>query len=240
MSRAEQFLDKYRRLEEAAETAYGLKSDGTAVRRLEEMKRFSNIKSQLGYCREVRNLLSHKAKINGEYPVQPSQSMLDLLDKVLERVVDPLRVTDIYTPKNKLLWGDINGFVLPTMAQMHKAAHSHIPVLKNGVVAGLFSENAILRWILKNDTHKIAEELRFADMADIIALDSYHNESFRFVARDTYAAQLSDMFDQAQSKGEKIGMIFVTHSGKETEKLLGIVTAWDVAAAADELGCICG
>jgi len=123
---------------------------------------------------------------------------------------------------------------------MHKTTHSRIPVLKNGVVVGLFSENSLLRWILKNKTLTIGDDLRFSHMLDTIALDSYQDESFRFVAHDAYAAGLSQMFDEARSKGDKIGMIFVTHSGKETEKLLGIVTAWDVAAAADELGSICG
>ena len=36
------------------------------------------------------------------------------------------------------------------------------------------------------------------------------------------------MFSDANKHGERIGLIFVTHSGRATEKVLGIITAWDL------------
>ena len=38
------------------------------------------------------------------------------------------------------------------------------------------------------------------------------------------------MFTVAMRRADRIGMVFITHSGKSSEKVLGIITAWDVAA----------
>ena len=38
-----------------------------------------------------------------------------------------------------------------------------------------------------------------------------------------------DIFAAAQKESKRLGLIFVTHSGQPTEKLLGIISAWDMA-----------
>ena len=80
--KTEQFLDSWRRLETAAERVVGSDSRSNAVLRLCKDPRFSAYREQLDYCREVRNLLSHQAKVNGEYAVYPSDAVLELLDTV--------------------------------------------------------------------------------------------------------------------------------------------------------------
>ena len=54
---------------------------------------------------------------------------------------------------------------------------------------------------------------------------------FLFTGKETAINELSDIFEEASRDGRKVGMIFVTEHGRDTEKLLGIITAWDVAAA---------
>ena len=38
------------------------------------------------------------------------------------------------------------------------------------------------------------------------------------------------LFEKALKKMERIGMIFLTENGKSTERLLGIMTPWDILA----------
>lgn len=98
MNRTEQFLDTYKRLEQAATSAFGWEADGRAVSRLERMAQFSDIRAELHYCREVRNLLQHHYRIGGEYAVEPSQAMVALLDTLLRRLTHPKPVWTLVRP----------------------------------------------------------------------------------------------------------------------------------------------
>ncbi len=50
---------------------------------------FERFRPELEYCRDVRNLLSHKPKVAGEYAVEPSEAMLASLRRILRRVQSP-------------------------------------------------------------------------------------------------------------------------------------------------------
>ena len=59
MDNTELFLDKYKELENAAINEFKLPPDGSAVAKLEKRSEFKDIRFELNYCREVRNLLQH-------------------------------------------------------------------------------------------------------------------------------------------------------------------------------------
>ncbi len=62
-----------------------------------------------------------------------------------------------------------------------------------------------------------------------LSLDRHRAESFQFVGQETPASEIEDIFADAVKTSDRIGLIFVTRSGKKTEKLLGIISAWDAA-----------
>ena len=90
MTRTEEFLDLYKQLEQAATSAYGWEPDGLAIYRLERMDQFESRRTELSYCREVRNLLQHNCLIDGEYAVEPSEPMLALLRSLLLQITQPV------------------------------------------------------------------------------------------------------------------------------------------------------
>ena len=40
---------------------------------------------------------------------------------------------------------------------------------------------------------------------------------------------LKEIFEKAVKEGRRIGLAFVTQTGKKDEKMLGIVSPWDIA-----------
>jgi hypothetical protein len=60
------------------------------------------------------------------------------------------------------------------------------------------------------------------------------NDEFVFMSRETDIYQIKEEFEKAigKKKGnipKRLGVIFITNSGKKTEKILGLITAWDVS-----------
>ncbi|MBQ4094320.1 MAG: hypothetical protein IJC61_04675 [Oscillospiraceae bacterium] len=228
--RTEAFLDKYRQLEEVAIEEYGYLDNGNAISNLERRKEFKDISSQLSYCRKVRNLLCHTPKIDEAYAVTPSEGMLELLDTLITRITRPLRAQDIYTAREKLMCKSLGSYVLPSARDMSRRHFSHLPILQDNRLVGVFSESTLTTLLLAENGVRITEKTRFSDIQHYLKIENHTAERFLFVGRKTPAGDLVSLFEDALRPGNRIGMVFVTETGDPGQRILGVITAWDIAA----------
>ncbi|MBO4510261.1 MAG: hypothetical protein J5718_02825 [Lachnospiraceae bacterium] len=103
-SNAEIFLDYYKDMEYIIREKYKLENWESTIRYLTGRREFKKIVNELQYCREVRNLLSHKPKLNSQYSVEPSDEMIHLLKTVIERLERPQVIMDIAVPVEEILY----------------------------------------------------------------------------------------------------------------------------------------
>lgn len=229
MGRGEEFLDLYRNLEAHIQAEYELDSSESALFWLGRNRpEFQSYRVELDYCRDVRNLLSHNPKLDGDFPVEPTEKMMDLLNRVYRAVVHPLTARDVAVERKNVVGCTSDDLVADVMKQMVEHKFSHIPILDDSRVQGVFSESALLAMLVE------APELFQGDatigmLSRFTALDSPIGETYRFVRPDTSVTTLGDIFEDSLGKGEKVGMVFLTQDGKATQRIMGIVTAWDIA-----------
>lgn len=231
MSRADEFLDLYRELEDVAAEQYNLLKDGHVVYNLSGRPEFRSFKADLDYCRDVRNLLSHKPKIGCHYVVEPSKEMVEFLRSTINKIIHPLKAADLMIPMTKILWKGRNDLVLPVLYDMLEHTYTHIPILENGAVVGVLSESTILSYLVDEEIIEVNSSVRFSDLEKYLKIENHKSESFRFVSKNALKSQLDEMFSNALNRGDRIGMVFVTQNGKKNEKILGLITAWDLAGA---------
>lgn len=229
-SKTDLFLDKYKELEAIVSARYNLSNAESAVGFLERRPEYWTIKSELTYCREVRNLLTHNPKVGDRYAVEPSDEMIALLERTIQYVRNPQKAKHIWVPREKVSWRTMEDYVRPAMVEMNERVYTHIPILRDGVVVGVFSENTLLSYLIDDEIVSIDNHVKFSDIAKYLPLDRHRAESFRFVGKETLTSEIEDIFADAVKRQERIGLLFVTNSGKKTEKLLGIISAWDAAA----------
>lgn len=228
MSRAEEFIDLYKQLEDAAVQRYGYPTDGRAVSRLEDRREFARISGELSYCREVRNLLQHKPKVRGEFMVEPSREMLQLLRETLDKVKHPVRCRDLCIPFQKMYWKTMEDPVLPSIRQLRTAGHTHIPLLENRRVVGMFTVNGLFSYLAAHGAEGLTEATRFSHMRDELCMDCHPSEIYVFAPMNAAADEVEEHFRQAEQQGRRVGMVILTETGKPTEKVQGILTAWDL------------
>lgn len=231
MTRAEEFLDKYKQLEQAATAAYGWEPDGRAIYRLERMQQFESVRAELNYCREVRNLLQHNCRIDGAYAVEPSSQMLELMDRVLQQVAHPKLCLDICTPIDQVFARGLSDRVGPAMLTMYRRGLSHVPILDEGRVVGVFSESTIFSYLIGRQPRTWEENLRFSDLGEFLNTTTRRSEVYRFLPVDATVAQAEASFELAFQAGKRISMFFLTKSGCREERLLGVLTAYDILGA---------
>lgn len=231
--KAELFLDTWRRLETVAEHLVGADNrNGNVVLRLCRDPRFAAYRDRLDYCREVRNLLSHQAKLKGEYAVTPSDAMQQMLQEILNKLEDPPRVSSVMTPVAKMLVATPQTLVLQVMRRMRQQGFSHVPMLKNGRVVGVFSVDTIFQAVVDGACYAEGET-PLSVFAPYLPLDRHMEQNFKFVSRDMPLADAELLFDRASRRGNKLKLLLVTATGSIDDPLLGVVTPYDLLGRGD-------
>ena len=94
--RADEFLDKYRALEEELNNRYGEddRGYGSAVIRYLNDKESKPYREKLNICREIRNFLSHHSEIDGEKIIQPSEAIIRFVVELTEFIRRPPLAVD--------------------------------------------------------------------------------------------------------------------------------------------------
>ncbi len=229
---AGKFIEKYKELEEAVRITYDLKESDSISYYLTGQKEYQKYKDDIKYCQEVRNLLSHKKKINGSYAIEPSGEMIRFIDSLIDRIRDRTRCSDIQVTLKNVYWQPMNGNVRETMQTMRQRHFSYVPVLDDGgCVIGVFDENSIFNFLADEEKVEINGSLTFSDISKYIALHDREMESFIFFRPNEHVEELENQFEAAHRKGRRIGMAFVTLTGTSEGRLQGIITPWDIIAA---------
>lgn len=116
---------------------------------------------------------------------------------------------------------------------MAKLELSQIPVYRNGVFVGLLTSDTVARWAGAN----VKEELVGFD-APVGEVLSHKEkiEKYAFITRQTTVFEVIEAFDVHTRRGERLSALLITHGGRESEKLLGIVTVYDLPKAMKAVG----
>ncbi|OJU13089.1 MAG: hypothetical protein BGN88_08655 [Clostridiales bacterium 43-6] len=227
----ERFLELFKQLEDIAESKFPYRRE-FAVNNFINHPQNRSIRRELDYCREVRNFLVHTPKLGDEFSVVPSEKMVILLESLIHKANHPKLILDYAVKTANIFSVSLQDFVANVMREMRERGFSHIPVIKSGVVTGVFSENVIFQYILDHGMHELGDEpLSF--FSDYLSLSNKSSVSYRFASRGTYFYEAEDLFEEASKHHERIAMIFITETGNENEKLLGIITPWDILANMD-------
>lgn len=226
---AEIFLDHYKDLEYIIREKYKLENWESTIHYLTGKREFKKIVNELQYCREVRNLLAHKPKLKDQYSVEPSDEMIHLLKTVKERLEMPPVIMDVAVSVEKILYKTFEDGVIQTLREMNDCSYGNVPILEEGVVKGVLSEKSIVHYIVQEKSFHIPETLKLKDIKPYLLIENHQREQYAFAAKNALISDVSNLFHKALDQGARIGMVFLTQNGKETERLQGIVTAWDLA-----------
>ena len=118
---------------------------------------------------------------------------------------------------------------------MKRGGFSHVPILDElGAVVGVFNEAAVFDCLWAETETIIGREMQISEILPHCLLDAGHTENFRFVKPGTLIDDLVEMFRAPESPTTRLGAAFVTASGKKTEPLQRLVTAWDVLTSSSK------
>ena len=103
--------------------------------------------------------------------------------------------------------------------------------MNKGVVIGMFSKSTIFNLLIDNKTISIDKTITFKDIEEKISLenkDNFKSEKYMFIPRNATKEYISELFETSYRNANRIAVMLVTENGKSNEKLLGIITPYDV------------
>ena len=225
MNNNELFIEKYKELEYLVSIKYNIPKNGSEISFLEKRIEFSNYRKELEYCREVRNFLQHECKIDQEFAVIASNEMINLIDKIIELVKNPITAIKICKKIDQIYYKGLNDYVVSSMLAMNHKKYTHIPIIENKKIVGVFSKTSIFNLLMEEDVCSLNSSVRFKDIINYIKLNS---EKYLFCKSDMNVKEMEEIVINEFRNGSKVSMIFVTSNGNEKGDFIGLFTPFDI------------
>ena len=232
MTTEEQFTEKWKNLESTTRLSFPT-WDGRDLEKFLKQMRVAGVDfTRLMALRNVRNTITHNPMLGDSPIVTLNKEVIPFIDGVIERIKHLPTAANILIPRDNVFSGSPEDTVSSVVDMMLKNVYSHVPVLDvGGKVLGVFSESTMLE--MSNAGIRNGNDCLLRDVMRFLPCDKHTAEVFRFVPFNDPIAHLRSLFAEALEKNERIGMIFVTKSGRADEPLLGVITVWDIAGVSD-------
>lgn len=226
--RAETFLSMYRVLEGILGQKYSdsdRKSSSVVMQYIQDAES-EPVRQQLDVCREVRNLLTHNADSEGGPLVEPSQALIDQLYAIISYVQKPQPALMFATRADSILQAHMNDRALDIMRRMEKHGYSHAPVIEDGRIEGVFGKHTVFAHVLEG--RRLDGATRIRDFGDGLSISGAKGQRYAFMGVRHSYLDARDAFEKTSGRNNRLAAIFITDTGDDTGRVLGMLTPWDV------------
>jgi predicted transcriptional regulator len=183
--------------------------------------------------RTLRNAIVHSTSPKGGkggFIAEPTESAVKEFKSLVNELLNPPNLMNVAVKRPEIYSTTFDARAIDVMQEMNRKSYSHVPVLSDNKVLGVFSENTVFSFIATVDD-VIHKDTRIEEFSAHLPIDKHLSEAFAFVSQRTPINEVCQIFSQARERGVRIGAVFITLSGQSDEPLQGMITAWDLAGA---------
>ena len=171
---------------------------------------------------EVRNAIVHRKTEAYRYVAVPTPTIVQELGTCRKRLINPPRAFPTFQRKVETV--SITDTLARVLKVIRERDFSQFPVYDAQRFLGLLTENGITRWLAVH----VSTKLSLVELDEIFVKEFLQTEEERknwlFAPRDMPVDDIRGLFEAH----EMLEAVLVTATGKESEKLLGIATRWDI------------
>lgn len=185
---------------------------------------------ELLLIKDIRNIDSHKGNKNYRYIVSPNPETNLHLKKIINEIENPPIIfeNNMYVKREKMCCKSLDDTIYDTIREMSEKIYTHIPILKDNILFGVFSENTFLDVINEKTEIIIDSNTKFSEIQEFLKIDKHSMEEFKFISKHTTVYDIEDMFKNYFKQNKRLGCVYITEHGNKNEEILGMLTAWDV------------
>ncbi len=228
MNNNDLFERLYNELEDIIREKYKLSDNASAIYFFES-KVSGDLSKNFRMLRELRNYIVHDKRLDTINAFSVTDEAIDFLNRTINQLQKPIRAIDCCIPKNQILFAKLNTSIIPLMQEMLDRNISHVPVIDyQGILYGVYSGATLFLSLTEKESSTIDQYTTLEQLKKYLPINQHISERYDFVGRTMPIDEIIDLFKQSSEDGKKLKMIFVTESGNPTEKIIGLITPWNI------------
>jgi len=223
-NKAAQFLERYREIEEWVLNNLNVED----MKDLEQIPKYKTLRSNLAFCRILRNLLSHYdwSKAGNDMVIVTEQAVRQVNN--LYYSLNPMTLMRVAIRAGQIFAPSLDDSVLAAVKVMQRNDYSYIPIVENHRIVGVFSTKTIMRIVSENHSILLSDNLKFRDIADFIRLLDESVSHYGFIDPNTTVEDVSLKFQRSKTRKVRLDMLFITDNGRSDGVLQGMITPVDI------------
>lgn len=179
---------------------------------------------------QLRNSIVHNPFRDADPIASTNEVVVTYYEHIRDSLLNPQTALSIAIPAKLIYTVAPDENLNQVLKHMDKNTYTHVPVIEDNKMTGILSENTLLSYLAENGDVIITEDMAVKELADYLPISAHRSETFVFLPRKASLGQVFSVFNEAIKKRQRIGMLFITEHGRQDEKPLGIITAWDLAS----------
>lgn len=173
---------------------------------------------------ELRNAIVHQSSPPEFVIAEPHSSIVEKIEEIERELLEPKLVIPEF--RRKVECFTIYDSLAKVLASIKANQYSQFPIYGEGRFKGLLTTNGIANWLAHNIQEDIISICE-ATVADVLLCEE-NRKNYKFISRNTNIYEAEEIFKDGISKGKRLEALLITENGNPSEKLLGIVTTWDM------------
>jgi predicted transcriptional regulator len=142
--------------------------------------------------------------------VEPHVEEVESYERLVQNILNPPTIMSKAIPAARIFSVNYGDNLFEVIKQMNDRVYTHAPVLKNGRVEGVFSENAVFSYLGHHGEAILDSTLTIEVFRDFLPVESHSSECFQFVSRHSSLEEVAQMFVEALSNRRRLGAILFT------------------------------
>jgi CBS domain-containing protein len=201
-------------------------------------KSFKKYERDLKAFGNLRNAIVHNPEQKKADPIaEPHEYIVKKYIDIVNLVKNPpTAYASVAIKVEKLYTTTLEASAVKVMKEMTKHTYTHVPVIDNNAVIGVFSESTLLNYFADKGAVLLEKDVRIKEFIEYIPFDKHKSEYFDFISKRTLLTEVEEMFQGELEENRRLGVIFITEDGNPSQKILGIITAWDIAGYIEKEG----
>jgi predicted transcriptional regulator len=179
--------------------------------------------SDLEEYADLRNAIVHRYS-NGQVIAEPNDKAVNEIESIASMICNPPRVSSLF--KRNVVILSPEDSIEEAVNIMLKKSFSQLPVVKNTRFWGLLTTNTIARWLGSQTSENILN-VKQTPITKVLNFTE-DRDNHLFLKEDGTLFDVLEYFKEYEKKGKVLNAILITKSGSSSEKLLGIITIWDL------------
>lgn len=171
---------------------------------------------------ELRNAIVHN-KIDMAYAIaEPHDSIVERIERIEKELTHPTLVGSVFSKK---VFTFQESDPLEDMLMMFREKDlSKFPIYEKDMFKGLLTQKGIAKWLAMNEDDP--QLFKQTLIKEVLPFEGEVN--YKFIASKASIYRAVELFREQVGKGKRLEALLITKTGMPKEKLMGIITAWDI------------